>query len=241
MSDKKLTTMMQLFALEYIVDFNGKEAAIRAGYKPNYAGQQANRMLNDERILVAINEAIVERKKRLFITQDQVVTMWWQIANADPNELTQLRRFNCRYCWGDDHEYQWTPKQYERACLDAQKDDQPEPYNLGGGFYDRKRPPHPDCPECSGDGTEDVYFADTTKLSPQAKLLYQGVEQTKFGVKINMADQMKALDNVARHLGMFKDTVNHVSEDGSMTPVVNNFNGDAQAASQAYQDIMGGK
>ena len=42
-----------------------------------------------------------------------------------------------------------------------------------------------------------------------------------FGVKINMADQMKALDNVARHLGMFKDTVNHVSEDGSMSPVFN--------------------
>ena len=32
------------------------------------------------------------------------------------------------------------------------------------------------------------------------------------------ADRMKALDNVARHLGMFKDTVNHVSEDGSMSP-----------------------
>ena len=221
MSDKKLTPMMQLFAIEYIIDFNGQEAAARAGYSSKRAAQQAYRLLQDDRVLAAITDAIAERKKRLFITQDQVVTMWWAIANADPNELTQLRRFNCRYCWGDDHEYQWTPKQYERACLDAQKDDQPEPYNLGGSFYDRKRPPHPDCPECSGDGTEDVYFADTTKLSPQAKLLYQGVEQTKFGVKINMADQMKALDNVARHLGMFKDTVNHVSEDGSMSPVFN--------------------
>ena len=53
----KLAPMMQLFALEYIIDFNGKEAAIRAGYKPNYAGQQAHRLLNDERVLSAITDA----------------------------------------------------------------------------------------------------------------------------------------------------------------------------------------
>ena len=214
---RTLTTKQRLFVDEYIIDFNGTQAAIRAGYSEKTAQQQASRLLLNVVIQNAIDEAIADRRKRLRIDADTVLFQWWQIANADPNELTQLRRFNCRYCWGDDHEYQWTPKQYERACLDAQKDDQPEPYNLGGSFYDRKRPPHPDCPECSGDGTEDVYFADTTKLSPQAKLLYQSVEQTKFGVKINMADQMKALDNVARHLGMFKDTVNHVSEDGSMS------------------------
>ena len=233
--------MMQVFILEYIKDFNGTRAAIDAGYSPKTARQKAVELLNDPRIDAAINDAIKDRAKRLRIDADSVLYKWWQIANADPNELTQLRRFNCRYCWGDDHEYQWTPKQYERACLDAQKDDQPEPYNLGGSFYEKKRAPHPDCPECGGDGAEQVYFADTTELSPQAKLLYQGVEQTKFGIKINMADQSKVLENVARHLGMFKDTVNHVSADGSMTPTINNFNGDAQAASQAYQDIMGGK
>ena len=210
--------MMQVFILEYIKDFNGTRAAIDAGYSPKTARQKAVELLNDPRIDAAINEAIKDRAKRLRIDADSVLYKWWQIANADPNELTQLRRFNCRYCWGDDHEYQWTPKQYERACLDAQKDDQPEPYNLGGSFYEKKRAPHPDCPECGGDGAEQVYFADPTELSPQAKLLYQGVEQTKFCVKINMVDQMKALDNVARHLGMFKDTVNHISEDGSMSP-----------------------
>lgn len=29
------------------------------------------------------------------IDADTVLFQWWQIANADPNELTQLRRFNC--------------------------------------------------------------------------------------------------------------------------------------------------
>ena len=217
---KTLAPKMQLFALEYIVDFNGKEAAIRAGYKPNYAAQQANRMLNDERVMAAINEAITERKNRLYITQDTVLLKWWEIANADYNELSSVRRVACGYCYGgaltEDDEYE-TP------------------------VTDPSRDPDPDCIKCRGEGAPHVHIADTSKLSPAAKLLYQGAENTKFGIKINTADRMKALDNVARHLGMFKDTVNHVSEDGSMTPVVNNFNGDAQAASQAYQDIMGGK
>lgn len=217
---KTLAPKMQLFALEYIVDFNGKEAAIRAGYKPNYAAQQANRMLNDERVMAAINEAITERKNRLYITQDTVLLKWWEIANADYNELSSVRRVACGYCYGDN-------------ITMGDDDDARE--------IDPSREPNPDCGICKGEGSPHVHIADTEKLSPSAKLLYQGAKETKFGIEIQTADRMKALDNVARHLGMFKDTVNHVSEDGSMTPTINNFNGDAQAASQAYQDIMGGK
>lgn len=193
----KLAPMMQLFALEYIIDFNGKEAAIRAGYKPNYAGQQAHRLLNDERVLSAITDAIAERKKRLFITQDQVVTMWWQIANADYNELSSVRRVACGYCYGDN-------------ITMGDDDDARE--------IDPSREPNPDCGICRGEGSPHVHIADTSKLSPSAKLLYQGAKETKFGIEVMTADRMKALDNVARHLGMFKDTVNHVSEDGSMSP-----------------------
>lgn len=193
----KLAPMMQLFALEYIIDFNGKEAAIRAGYKPNYAGQQAHRLLNDERVLSAITDAIAERKKRLFITQDQVVTMWWQIANADYNELSSVRRVACGYCYGDN------------ITMDDDDD---------AREIDPSREPNPDCGICRGEGSPHVHIADTSKLSPSAKLLYQGAKETKFGIEVMTADRMKALDNVARHLGMFKDTVNHVSEDGSMSP-----------------------
>lgn len=220
---KTLAPKMQLFALEYIVDFNGKEAAIRAGYKPNYAAQQANRMLNDERVMAAINEAITERKNRLYITQDTVLLKWWEIANADYNELSSVRRVACGYCYGD-----------TVSIDDSDGDDESRD-------IDPSRDPNPDCGICRGEGAPHVHIADTSKLSPAAKLLYQGAKETKFGIEVMTADRMKALDNVARHLGMFKDTVNHVSEDGSMTPTINNFNGDAQAASQAYQDIMGGK
>lgn len=222
MSDKKLTnTLHKKFVAEYLIDGNAKEAAIRAGYSPKTAAQQGYRLTQRADIQAAIAEATAEYVKSCHITKDMVLLKWWQIANADYNELTQLRRLNCRYCWGIDHEYQWTPKEYERACAKAVEDNEPEPHNAGGIDYDRNKGANPDCPECSGHGIEHVYFADTTKLSAQAKLLFQGVKETKSGIEVMTADRMKALDNVARHLGMFKDTVNHVSEDGSMTPVFN--------------------
>lgn len=52
------------------------------------------------------------------------------------------------------------------------------------------------------------------------------------------------LEQVAKEMGEVftnKQKLDHQSSDKSMTPTINNFNGDAQAASQAYQDIMGGK
>lgn len=221
MSKKLTNTKHQMFVDEYIIDFNAKEAAIRAGYSPKTAAQQGYRLSQDERIGAAIDEAIAKRTKRMHITQDHVLGMWWQIANADYNELSSVRRVACGFCYGgaltEDDEY-------EMPVADPSRD------------------PDPDCIKCRGEGSPHVHIADTTNLSPTAKLLYQGAENTKFGIKVNVADRMKALDNVARHLGMFKDTVNHVSEDGSVgNTTINNFNGDAQAASQAYQDIMGGK
>lgn len=218
---KKLTPMMQLFVLEYIIDFNATRAAIRAGYSARTAHSQGPRLLENVDVVNAVDEAIAARTKRMHITQDHVLGMWWQIANADPNELSSVRRVACGYCYGD------------TISIDDDNDDSRD--------IDLSRNPNPDCGICRGEGSPHVHIADTTKLSPAAKLLYQGAKETKFGIEIQTADRMKALDNVARHLGMFKDTVNHVSEDGSMTPTVNNFNGDAQAASQAYQDIMGGK
>lgn len=216
--DLPLEPRQQLFVDEYIIDFNATRAAKAAGYSENSAASIASENLTKPNIDKAVDKAIADRRKRLRIDADTVLWKWWQIANADYNELSSVKRVACGYCYGG---------------VNITDDSEPS--------IDPTKAPDEDCSTCGGDGEAYVYMADTTNLSPDARLLYQGAENTKFGIKINTADRMKALDNVARHLGMFKDTVNHVSEDGSMTPTINNFNGDAQAASQAYQDIMGGK
>lgn len=213
-----LTTRQQIFVDEYIIDFNAARAARRAGYSHKTAVQAGYRLINDPRIKAAIDKAIADRKERLQIDGDKVLSMYWGIATADYNELVQLRRVNCRYCFGDNNEYQWTVAEYENASERAVANGDPEPVCAGGVGFNVNGDPNELCPECKGNGVEVVYIEDTTKLSGQANLLYQGVKETKFGVEVITADRVRALESVAKHLGMFKETVNHVSEDGSMTP-----------------------
>ena len=74
--------------------------------------------------------------------------------------------------------------------------------------------PNAECPHCKGEGRGRVVIADTRNLSEAGRLLYRGVQITKDGVKVLMADQDKAVENIARHLAMFKDKIEHsVSED----------------------------
>lgn len=56
MTDKQLA-----FIDHYILDLNGTQAAIRAGYSAQYAGQQAFQLLSAPEI----KEAITERRKKL--------------------------------------------------------------------------------------------------------------------------------------------------------------------------------
>jgi len=81
------------------------------------------------------------------------------------------------------------------------------PSDDGGYGYDRLLRPHSKCPYCCGEGREELHVEDTRDLSPKAKLLYAGIKQTATGIEIKMQDQGKALENVARHLGMFNDTL----------------------------------
>lgn len=72
---------------------------------------------------------------------------------------------------------------------------------------ERHDAPNPDCPKCGGHGKGHVVLADTRKLSARAAKLYAGVQLGREGIKVNMRDQDGALVNIARHLGMFKDSL----------------------------------
>jgi phage terminase small subunit len=141
-----------------------------------------------------------------------VLQRWWDIATADPNEIVHIRRVCCRHCFGIDHQYKWRDEEeYQQAVQSAinfareQEKEPVIPSNAGGYGYDRLLRPHPKCPYCQGEGIAEFHVEDTRDLSSKAKLLYAGVKQTNAGVEIKMQDQEKALENVARHLGMFVD------------------------------------
>ena len=61
------------FVSEYIVDLNGTQAAIRAGYSAKTANEQAARLLADVSIAREITAAIAKRTERVEVTQDYVI------------------------------------------------------------------------------------------------------------------------------------------------------------------------
>lgn len=63
----------ETFCQEYIVDFNGTQAAIRAGYSPDSAGSQAYELLKKPEISARVGELKKERMERLALDQDAVV------------------------------------------------------------------------------------------------------------------------------------------------------------------------
>lgn len=69
----KLTAKQRQFCLEYIVDFNATEAAIRAGYSAKTATAAAARMLTIVNIASEIQKNIAERRERTKIEADRVL------------------------------------------------------------------------------------------------------------------------------------------------------------------------
>ena len=203
-----MTPKQNRFVQEYCVDFNATQAYLRAGYSESGAGQSAHELLKNPEIMEAVAERMADISAAAAITTDGILRRWWEIANADPNELTQVRRVNCRHCHGFDHAYQWTEPEYTAAVARAVNAGVQVPDGLGGFGFNPEGEAHPECPQCAGEGVETVYVADTRKLKGSAKRLYAGVQKTKDGVKILTRDQDAAMANLARCMGMFKDNVN---------------------------------
>ena len=202
-----LTSRQQRFVEEYLLDLNATQAAIRAGYSASVANREGTRLLSNAVIAEAVTAAQAERSARTAITQDLVLRRWWEISQADPNDLIQYRRQCCRHCYGEAHRYQFTAAEFADNETTARKgkgaDFIVDP--KGGLGFDARRDPHPDCPECFGEGTGRLHALDTRKLKGRARLLYKGARRTKDGLEIMLHDQAKALENVARHLGMFSE------------------------------------
>lgn len=216
-----LNDKQKRFVQEYLVDLNATQAAERAGYSKQTAYQIGFALLKKLEVQAAISAAMQKRAERTEITQDMVLQRWWQLANANANDLVQYRRVCCRFCHGAGHQYQWTESEFLSAQTayaklpEEEKAKVSEP-DIGGGFgFDPIKDPHAECPRCRGEGVGEPHVLDTRKLTGAASLLYAGVKVTREGIEVKMRDQDKALENVARHLGMFKDKVELSGEDGA--------------------------
>lgn len=76
---KKLTPRQQRFVEEYLVDLNGTQAAIRAGYSAKSAGRQALELLQKTLVVSAVAQAQKGRSERLQLSADMVAQELWKL------------------------------------------------------------------------------------------------------------------------------------------------------------------
>lgn len=234
-----LTPQIEQFCQEYVVDNNGTQAAIRSGYSPKTANEQASALLAKPNIRLRVEELRKERASRTEITADRVLREAWNIATADPRELVEYRVGCCRFCYGKDHRYQRTAAEFERAEAEhaakeqkAIEDGKPNPGEFdpqGGIGYNKLAEPNPECPECFGEGIGRTVFKDTSKVSPAVASLFAGVKETKDGLEIKLHSKDGSLEKLFKHLGLYEldnkqktdplaDLIRQIS--GSTVPVV---------------------
>lgn len=81
--DHPLTKRERLFVAEYLVDLNGAQAAVRAGYKPQNAAAQASRLSTKANVQAALAAAYKAREARTLVTADSTVRELGRIAHCD--------------------------------------------------------------------------------------------------------------------------------------------------------------
>ncbi|MFC3615141.1 terminase small subunit [Lutimaribacter marinistellae] len=218
-----LNDRQRRFVLAYLETSVAAQAAEKAGYKQPHV--QGPRLLSNVVVKAAIADGRSQIEQKAMLDATKVAELWAEIATADPNELTQHIHAPCRYCHGIDHAYQWKTKRefteakaaavfdlysddaLREAAMAGQIEDARIPDDAGGYGYRLTDDPNPDCPECSGFGIEITRMADTRKLKGGARILFDGVKETKQGIEIKMQDRGKALENLAKHFGMFAGKV----------------------------------
>ena len=208
-----LTDKQERFVVEYSVDSNGVQAAVRAGYSENGSGQTAFNLLKNPEIIAALEERYEDLAAAAAITPQFVLRRWREVARADPRELIRTEAVPCRYCHGVAHAYQWTEREYAQAVKMARShvcnsDCKPPclkstiPDGTGGFGFTVHREPHPECPHCEGCGELRVRIGDMRRVSKATAKLIQSVKTTKDGIEIKMYDQTDAVKSLAQYLRM---------------------------------------
>lgn len=105
MTDKQIN-----FCREYVKDYNGTQAAIRAGYSEKTASVKANQLLHNENILYAIKQNQKELVESSCLTEEKVIARLEEILercmSADP-----VMEWNYEeHCYKPTGEYQFDSK-----------------------------------------------------------------------------------------------------------------------------------
>ncbi len=233
-----------MLANDKINNPNATAIAVSVGVPKAGAGSVAAAWLQRADVQAVIRSALQGLVAETGYTLKDAIKRWVDIASADLNDVVAVRRVNCRHCHGVNHAYQWTAREYFDTCAKSMTKGDPLPDMEGGDGWRKNREPHPDCPECDGDGEESVYIADTRKLTGAARLLYAGVKQTRYGPEVQVHSQAEAVVNLVKVLGGFTERKEISGPNGGPIPIASlqmTVPVDPADAARLYQRLMEGK
>lgn len=82
-----LTPRQERFCREYLIDLNGKQAAIRTGYSPKTAEVQASHLLSIPKVKRYVGSLQAKHSAKAEITVERVLREYEKLAFADPRRL----------------------------------------------------------------------------------------------------------------------------------------------------------
>src|SRR4051794_17902724 len=78
-----LTPKQERFVAEYLIDLNGKQAAIRAGYKPSNAESTASTLLSDPKVSQAVSAGKAKQLDEAGLSAARVLEELRRLAFVD--------------------------------------------------------------------------------------------------------------------------------------------------------------
>lgn len=210
-----LTAKQEAFAVHYALHRSAGDAYVHAYDVSPTTGDSAIRSAASvlsrdpavaKRIKQLIDGSVVGIMKPLTAIIDEID----QMIELDYNELSSEGVGSCRHCWSRDHAYHWKQAEYSEALSAWETDAKTNPDAImpdptGGLDYWMRKPPNEACPQCEGAGVPYVRYIDTARLSPAARMVYQGVKITKQGRETLFISKEKLKDWQVRLRGGFKD------------------------------------
>lgn len=177
----KLTDKQEQFCQQYLIDLNATQAAIRAGYSEKTARQIAEQNMSKLYIQKRIIELKSRREKRTNITQDRVLQELAIIGFAKVTDFLRVVESSVE-----------EPKDYPIEDDDGENDESGLPKVTETKFF------------------RGVEILETAKMPAEAIAAIASIKQGRSGIELKLHDKVRALELLARHLGMLNDklTVN---------------------------------
>lgn len=220
---------MQRFCEEYVVDYNGKQAAIRAGYSEKSAASIASENLTKPNVLAEVERLMSE----LTISAEQTTTLMSDIARSSLNDYMVVREVERRRMVKkpvamiiEELRNNILAEEMFASRVDMDEEQQEQHDLLIGSLersiirYEIELELNPDASHIvpgEPELVEDVEI-DFVKLAKDKQFgRVKSLSYTQFGPKVELYDAGAMLTNMAKVQNLFTDRHQLLDKDGNPT------------------------